>query len=144
MTPTSQRKTEYLNRVHQSPGIKNRDFLFTGSIEKCQVLCLSGISLRHPIFMQFSQRVISSDFSDSELLNILWSNPVLLGIHNLRTGSAQKKGTFSLPKVTIDLGDDVDALVDVSVDRLTRMPSVSLYCPYWIINKVRIKLLICV
>lgn len=130
MTPTSQAKTQYLDQNHYSSGRDNQDFYFNGSLESCEILRLSGISLRQPIFLQVSQRVNSSDS------NFMWSNPVLLNLDKLKTGANQRKGLFSLAKIILDLGDEVDALVDVSVDQASRMPTASIYCPYWIMNKV--------
>ncbi|KAL7513251.1 hypothetical protein ACHAXN_010303 [Cyclotella atomus] len=126
MTPTSQTKIEYLNKFHHSKGSIVDDFLFVGSVESCQVLHISGISLRQPIFMQLSQSVSSNS-----------ADPILVGIHNLRIGS--KKGANSLPKIIMDLGDDLDALVDVAVDE-NKVPCVNINSPFWIVNKVGVKL----
>lgn len=130
MTPTSQAKAQYVDQIHHSSGRDNQDFFFNGILESCQILRLSGISLRQPIFLQVSQRVNSSDS------NFMWSNPVLLNLDKLKTGANQKKGSLSLAKIIVDLGNEVDALVDVSVDQASRMPTASIYCPYWIMNKV--------
>jgi hypothetical protein len=95
MTPYSQTKIDYLNKIHHSNSDRVNDFLFlfVGSLGSCQVLPISGISTRQPIFMQLSQSV-SSDYADDA--QIMWSNPMLISIHNLRIGS--KKGVNSLPK----------------------------------------------
>jgi hypothetical protein len=72
------------------------------------MLRLSGISLRQPIFMQVSQSTKLCDCMEQS--GFMWSSPLLLALDTLRTGS-NKKGPLSLPKVILDLGDDVDALV---------------------------------
>jgi hypothetical protein len=137
MTPTSQTRSQYSNQFHQSSGREKSDFLFVGSVESCQMLRLSGISLSQPIFMQVSQCVDSHGLTDK--MNFMWSKPLSLSLDKLRTG-ANRKGTLSLPLRILDLGDDVDALVDVSVDSKIRMPACTIFCPFWITNKTGMKM----
>lgn len=82
-------------------------------------LRLSGISLRQPLFLQVSQSVHSPSTFDNTFMR---SNPLQISVHELRTGF-NNRGVLSLPKLVLDLGDDCDALVDVSIDSSIRMVS---------------------
>eukprot|EP00804_Cyclotella_cryptica_P012787 CCRYP_010547-RA/>CCRYP_010547-RA protein AED:0.05 eAED:0.05 QI:183/0.85/0.81/1/0.76/0.63/22/985/2990 len=137
MTPASQTRSQYSNQFHQSSGREKRDFFFVGSVESCQMLRLSGISLSQPIFMQVSQSVESHVMAEN--MNFMWSRPLSLSLDKLRTG-ANRKGSLSLPKLVLDLGDEVDALVDVSVDGKIGMPACTIFCPFWIMNKTGMKM----
>lgn len=119
-------------QYHNPPEGSPDHFYSEENIATGQSIRFSGINLQQRLFIQVSQRVRQG-------VKHIWSSPLLLNLHKLRTG-ANKKGSFSLPSRIIDLGDDVDALLDASVDVETGMPNCMIYAKYWVMNKTGMKL----
>lgn len=119
-------------QFHYSAGIGHHDYSTLDCVGRGDTLRLSGINLRQPLFIQVSQDVETVEERDAELL---WTSPLQLDLFKLRTGMNSKKGALSLPKRVLDIGDDCDALVDVSVEERIRMPICTIYSPFWIMNK---------
>ena len=94
-------------QYHNPPDGSAEDFLVEESVKRGRSLLLSGINVQRRLFLRVSQNVNSPNFSGTKHL---WSSPVLIRLDKLRTG-ANKKGSLSLPKRILDLGDDIDALV---------------------------------
>ena len=110
------------------------DYYHEDVIDVGETIRLSGINLSHPLFIEVSQHV-QTDVADS----ILRASPIQLDLQKLQTGM-NKKGSRSLKEIILDLGDNCDCLVDVSLDRATKMPLCTIYSPYWLINKTGMKL----
>jgi len=124
-------------QFHYSTDIGHHDYFTLDCVGRGDTLRLSGINLRQPLFIQVSQYVETADERDAELM---WTSPLQLNLFKLRTGMNSKKGVLSLPKRVLDIGDDCDALVDVSVEERIRMPICTIYSPFWIMNKTGMKL----
>ncbi len=120
------------SQLHYSSDIGHNDYFTLDCVDRGKTLRLSGINLRQPLFIQVSQYVTTADQRDAELM---WTSPLQLNLFKLRTGINNRKGALSLPKLVIDLGDDCDALVDVSVEERIRMPICTVYSPFWVMNK---------
>ena len=115
--------------------IDNSDYYYEGVVKVGQTLRLSGIKLSQPLFIQVSQHLENVGAAAS----LIWTNPVQMDLQKLQSGM-NRKGSRSLPKLILDLGDNCDCLVDVSLDRDSKMPFCTFYSPYWVINKTGMKL----
>ena len=115
--------------------IDNSDYYYEGVVKVGQTLRLSGIKLSQPLFIQVSQHLENFGAAAS----LIWTNPVQMDLQKLQSGM-NRKGSRSLPKLILDLGDNCDCLVDVSLDRDSKMPFCTFYSPYWVINKTGMKL----
>ncbi|KAL7543622.1 LOW QUALITY PROTEIN: hypothetical protein ACHAXR_013206 [Thalassiosira sp. AJA248-18] len=120
--------------IHLSSGGGSFGHYSQDHVEIGQTLRLSGVSVRESLFIQVSQHVNSS-----EEVNFMWTNPMRVELAQLRTGTNQK-GLTELPKIILDLGDNCDCLVDVSVESGTRVPVCTIFSPFWIMNKTGSKL----
>ncbi len=137
MTPSLRGRSSNSEQFHlpKEEDFKSNHFS-VDRVEKGGILRLSGISLRQPIYIQVSQRVeLSQEFEG----DIMWSETVKLGLDRLRTG-VNRKGSLSLPKIVLDIGDECDTLVDVSVEQGIGVPICTIYAPYWLMNKTGMKL----
>lgn len=123
-------------QYHNPPEGNSEHFYAEEQIHTGQSIRLSGINLQRCLFVQVSQRVKVFGAHDAKHI---WSSPVVINLQKLRTG-ANKKGNLSLPSRILDLGDDVDALVDASVDVETGMPNCMIYSKYWVMNKTGMKI----
>ena len=110
------------------------DYYHEDVINVGETIRLSGINLSHPLFIEVSQHLQTAG-ADS----ILRTSPVQLDLQKLQTGM-NRKGSTSLKELILDLGDNCDCLVHVSLDRATKMPLCTIYSPYWLINKTGMKL----
>jgi hypothetical protein len=133
MTPSVNNKGINEHQYHLSTK-DNSGYYHEDTINVGQTLRLSGISLSRPLFIQVSQHLYTS-----RTANLIRSNPLRLDLQKLKTGM-NRKGTRSLPKLVLDLGDNCDCLVDVSLDRANKMPLCTIYSPYWLVNKTGMKL----
>jgi len=137
MTPSLRGRSSNSEQFHlpKEENFKSNHFSLD-RVEKGGTLRLSGISLKQPIFIQVSQSVELPQEIEGE---IMWSGTVKLGLDRLRTG-VNRKGSLSLPKIVLDIGDNCDTLVDVSVEQGIGVPMCTIYSPYWLMNKTGMKL----
>ena len=119
-------------QYHNPPEGNSEHYSSQESVGQGQSVKLSGINLQRRLFIQVSQNVIVAGAAGAKHI---WSTPLQIDLQKLRTG-ANKKGSVSLPKRVLNLGDNADALVEASVDVETGMPNCTIYSPYWIMNKV--------
>jgi len=110
------------------------DYYHEDSVNVGGTLRLSGIDLSRPLFIEVSQHLQTAGAA-----SLLRSSPVQIDLQKLQTGM-NRKGSQSLPKLILDLGDKCDCLVDVSLDRTSKMPLCTIYSPFWLINKTGMKL----
>lgn len=102
--------------IHFSSGTRNSGHYSQDNVAIGQSLRLSGVSLREPLFIQVSQRVDAS-----EEVQFMWANPLRVDLSKMRTGVNQK-GLKKLPQLVLDLGDNYDCLVDVTLEGGTKVP----------------------
>ena len=121
------------DQFHQPSGSQS-DYSSLNNVDVGQTLRLSGVNLQQPLFIQVSQRL--QVHNESELM---WSKPLQIKLAKLRTG-INPKGSFTLPTISLEMGNDCSALVDVSIEREIRVPILSIYSPYWVMNKTGAKL----
>ena len=133
MTPSRNGRRELPEDVHLSSGT-NSDHYSQDHVMVGQTLRLSGVNLQEPLYIQVSQQV-----SASEEMKILWTNPLKVNLSKLRSG-INSKGLKRLPQLVLDLGDNCDCLVDVTLEGETKVPVCTIYSPYWLMNKTGIKL----
>jgi hypothetical protein len=133
MTPSISNKGVDADQYHLSTS-HNSDYCHEDIVNMGNTLRLSGINLSRPLFIEVSQHL---DISGAGTL--VWSAPVQIDVQKLQTG-INRKGSRSLPKIILDLGDNCDCLVDISLDRASKMPMCTIYSPYWVINKTGMKL----
>ena len=125
-------------QVHKSDESKGQNGRFSMHVvQRGQTLQMSGINLREPFFIQLSQKL--HEVGQTDGASAMWSKPLQIDFGKLRTG-INPKGTFALPKISLDLGDSCSVLVDVSVEGGIRMPMCTIYSPCWIMNKTGAKL----
>jgi len=118
---------------HLSSG-RNFDHYSQDTVAIGKTLRLSGVSLKDTLFLQVSQHV-----NATENVSFMWTNPIQIELNKMKTG-VNKKGVTALPKLILDLGDNCDCLVEVSIGVDTRVPECTIYSPYWIMNKTGLKL----
>lgn len=137
-TPSIKWKGGASPQVHKPDDSKGRNGHFSiDVVERGQTIQMSGINLRESFFIQFAQKIHSTGKSCD--LDVMWSKPLQIELGRLRTG-INPKGSFALPKIPLDLGDNCSVLVDVSVEGRIRMPICTIYSPCWIMNKTGAKL----
>lgn len=110
------------------------DYYHEDTVNVGETLRLSGINLSQSLFIEVTQHLQRAGAA-----TILRTTPVEIDLQKLQTGM-NRKGSRSLPKIVLDLGDNCDCLVDVSLDRASKMPLCTIYSPYWLINKTGMKL----
>jgi hypothetical protein len=118
-------------QYHNPPEGMAEHYFSEETVGKGQSARLSGINLQRLLFIQVSQNIKALGTLGKE---IMWSSPLLINLPKLRTG-ANKKGSLALPRRVLDLGDEINALVEAAVDIETGMPNCTIYSPYWIMNK---------
>jgi len=133
MTPSISNKGVGPDQYHFSTS-QNSDYYHEDMVNVGKTLRLSGINLSQPLFIEVSQHL-----ENSWAGSLVRSAPVKIDVQKLQTGM-NRKGSRSLPKLILDLGDNCDCLVDVSLDRASKMPLCTIYSPYWVINKTGMKL----
>ena len=136
MTPSISNKGGDADQYHLSTS-HNSDYYHEDMINVGKTLRLSGINLSRPLFIEVSQHLHTS--GAASLWDCESNSPIQIDLHKLQTGM-NRKGSRSLPKIILDLGDNCDCLVDVSLDRASKMPLCTIYSPYWLINKTGMKL----
>lgn len=105
-----------------------KDHYSNDEIESGETQNFSGVSLQEPIYIQIAQ-VVKSPVNSREV-SFLWSSPMSIRLEKMKTGM-NERGSKRLPKSVLDLGDNCDCVVDVSIDSRTRIPSCTVYSPYW-------------
>ena len=125
------------DKFHQPSGGLEGSQSYFSVIGRGEILRLSGINLQQPLYVQFSQKLRVSGEADET--DCMWSKPLQLELRKLRTG-INPRGSFSLPKLFLNLGDNCQVVVDVSLGGAIRVPMCTLYSPYWIQNKTGAKL----
>jgi len=134
-TPSIRGRRTTPEDTHLSSGAGSSDHYSQDHVAIGQTLRLSGVNLRESLFLQVSQRVNASE----EEVKFLWTNPLRVQLSKMRTG-VNRKGLSQLPTLVLDLGDNCDCLVDVTLEGGTRVPVCTIYSPYWIMNKTGSKL----
>ena len=119
---------------HMSSGKGSTEHYSQDHVAVGQTLRLSGIDLQESLFIQVSQQI-----NTSEEMDFLWTNPLQINLSRMKSG-INSKGVKRLPKLVLDLGDNCDCLVDVSLEGGTKVPVCTIYSPYWIMNKSGAKL----
>ena len=133
MTPTIKNKGVNAEQYHLSTA-HTSDYYHEDVVHVGETLRLSGVSLSYPLFVEVSQQLQMSDIA-----SLTPTSSLQINLQELQTGM-NRKGVRSLPKLVLDLGDNCDCLVDVSIDRESQMPLCTFYSPYWLVNKTGMKL----
>lgn len=132
MTPSINNKVDE-DQYHFSTS-NTSDYYHEDMVNVGETLRLSGINLSQSLFIEVTQHLQTAGAA-----SILRTTPVEIDLQKLQTGM-NRKGSRSLPNLVLDLGDNCDCLVDVSLDRASKMPLCTIYSPFWLINKTGMKL----
>lgn len=134
-------------RRHSLADTSEWDFYEVGHIDEGGFTNLNGVDISKKLFLQITQALNVYDSNSSSSRHIFpqkakpelyWTSPIQLDIDWLQAGG-NIAGRLSLPEMIAQLGDEVDVSLRVEVEP-NGTTSVTLFSPYWIINKSFMKM----